>query len=124
MNYVVTYKRDETGWWVASVRGVPGCHTQGRTIEEARRRIREALSLFVEDAEQATLEDRVHLPANLRRAVRAHFGARRKLRKVEGEAATVTSEVVRSLTDDLGLSVRDIGRLLDLSHGRVHQILG
>ena len=37
--YHVTYERDESGWWVASVRGLRGCHTQGRTVDEARRRI-------------------------------------------------------------------------------------
>jgi len=38
--YRVTYERDESGWWVASVHGVRGCHTQGRrTVDEARRRI-------------------------------------------------------------------------------------
>ena len=49
-SYRVSYERDELGWWVASVRGVRGCHTQGRTVDEARRRIREALELFVDDA--------------------------------------------------------------------------
>ena len=32
--YRIAYERDESGWWVASVRGVRGCHTQGRTVEE------------------------------------------------------------------------------------------
>ena len=38
--YHVPYERDESGWWVASVREVRGCHTQGRTVDEARRRER------------------------------------------------------------------------------------
>ena len=57
--YRVAYERDESGWWVASVRGVRGCHTQGRTVDEARRRIREALALFVDDARKATIADNV-----------------------------------------------------------------
>jgi predicted RNase H-like HicB family nuclease len=48
-SYRVAYERDESGWWVATVRDVRGCHTQGRTVDEARRRIREALGLFVDD---------------------------------------------------------------------------
>ena len=55
--YNVTYLRDESKWWVASVREVPGCHSQGQTIDEARRRVREALELFVDDAKSATLVD-------------------------------------------------------------------
>lgn len=46
--YHIAYERDESGWWVASVRGVRGCHTQGRTVDEARRGIVEALELFAD----------------------------------------------------------------------------
>ena len=53
-SYRVAYERDESGWWVATVRGVRGCHTQGRTVDEARRRIREALELFVANARRAS----------------------------------------------------------------------
>ena len=31
--YTVTYERDEDGWWVAHIRGVKGCHTQGKNIQ-------------------------------------------------------------------------------------------
>jgi predicted RNase H-like HicB family nuclease len=40
-----------------------GCHTYGRTIDQARDRIREALGLFVSNAETATIEDDVRMPA-------------------------------------------------------------
>jgi predicted RNase H-like HicB family nuclease len=55
--YHVKYTRDESGWWQASVHGVAGCHTQGKTLAEAKLRIREALMLFVDDAETAQLID-------------------------------------------------------------------
>src|SRR6266516_2402542 len=61
--YHVVYERDESGWWVASVREVRGCHTQGRTVDEARRRVRKALELFIDDARSAKLVDNVKLPA-------------------------------------------------------------
>ena len=57
----VAYEGDESGWRVAPVRGVRGCHTQGRTVDEARRRIREALELFVDDARKAIIVDAVKL---------------------------------------------------------------
>src|SRR6476619_4645318 len=56
--YHVAYERDASGWWVASVRELRGCHTQGRTVDEARRRIREALDLFVDDARRAPIRGR------------------------------------------------------------------
>jgi predicted RNase H-like HicB family nuclease len=70
-NYRVVYQRDESGWWVATVRGVRGCHTQGRTVDEARRRIVEAMELFVYDARCAKIVDEVKLPAGAAQAIRA-----------------------------------------------------
>jgi predicted RNase H-like HicB family nuclease len=55
--YSITYLWDESKWWVASVREVPGCHSQGRTIDQARQRVREALELFIDDAKSAALVD-------------------------------------------------------------------
>lgn len=55
-NYVVTYERDEDGWWIAHVRGVAGVNSDGKTVAEARRRVREALSLAIGDTEAAAAE--------------------------------------------------------------------
>ncbi len=68
--YHVTYEREKSGWWVASVREVRGCHTQGRTVDEARRRIRRAMELFVDHARSATLIDNVKLTATISKAIR------------------------------------------------------
>ena len=65
--YVVRYGRDPTGVWIASVSKVRGCHTHGRTLDQARERIREALGLFVDDADRAKLVDQVQLPPSARR---------------------------------------------------------
>lgn len=57
--YKVVFERDESGAWIARIPAVRGCHTYGRTLGEARRRIREALRLFVRDARRARLIDEV-----------------------------------------------------------------
>jgi predicted RNase H-like HicB family nuclease len=62
--FTVIYERDEAGWWVVEVPDVPGCHTQGRTIEQARERILDALSLFVDDADQVLLREEARLPGS------------------------------------------------------------
>lgn len=59
MAYTMRCERDESGWWVVEVPEVQGCHTQARSLAEARRRIRDALSLFVDDAETAELVEDV-----------------------------------------------------------------
>lgn len=55
-SYQVTFERDDTGRWVVEVPSVPGCFTQGRTIEQARERIREALGLFIGERAAASAE--------------------------------------------------------------------
>jgi predicted RNase H-like HicB family nuclease len=60
--YTVIYERDEEGWWVAEVPEVPGCHTQGRTIEQARERILDALSLYVDETTHTLLHEEVRVP--------------------------------------------------------------
>jgi predicted RNase H-like HicB family nuclease len=41
----VVIERDEKGYYVASVRQIPGCHTQARSLDEVTLRIREAIEL-------------------------------------------------------------------------------
>ena len=122
-SYRVTYERDQAGWWVASVRGVRGCHTQGRTVDEARRRIREALKLFADDARTAEIVDEVKLPTAATRAIRAYATSRNRADEEDRRAALAARRAVRVLrTGTLKMSARDAARLLGLSHQRVHQL--
>jgi predicted RNase H-like HicB family nuclease len=95
--YHVAYVRDESGWWVASVREVRGCHTQGRTVDEARRRIREALALSVSNARSAKLVDDVKLPATAAKAVRAYATLRKRADQEDRRAALAARRAVRLL---------------------------
>jgi predicted RNase H-like HicB family nuclease len=122
--YTVIYERDENGLWVAQVKGVAGCHTQGRTIAQARERIREALGLFDEDAEKAVLEDDVRLPGDVRRLITAQRSARSKQKAVEEELRELNVKAARTLTADVGLSLRDAGELLGASQEAVRQWVG
>ncbi len=121
--YTVRYERDETGWWVATVKGVRGCHTQGRTIDQARRRIREALALFVDDSEDAELIDDIALPASAQTLLNRVRATRKRAEKEAAKLQDSAAEAAQVLTEDVGVSVRDAGELLGLSHQRVHQLL-
>lgn len=121
--YTVRYERDDTGWWVATVKEVKGCHTQGRTIEQARKRIREALSLFVNDSDDAQFIDDIALPANARILLKRVLATRKRAEKEAAKLQNSTAEAAKVLTMEVGVSVRDAGELLGLSHQRVHQLL-
>lgn len=122
--YSVVYERDEGGWWIARVRDVPGVHSNGRTIEEARRRVREALSLAVDDADDADFDEDVKIPAALRKLVSSQKAARARAASEQARAIALEREAAQRLTTDLRLSRRDIGELLGLSHQSVQKLVG
>ena len=119
----VIYERDESGWWVASVRELVGCHTQGRTVDEARRRVREAMALFVAHARSAELVDNVKLPATAAKAIRTYVTLRKRADQQDRRASLAARRAVRLLRGGkLKMSARDAARLLGVSHQRVHQL--
>jgi predicted RNase H-like HicB family nuclease len=122
-SYHVAYDRDESGWWVASVRELRGCHTQGRTVDEARRRVVEAMELFIDDARSTKIVHDVKLPVAAKRAIRAYVTLRKKAQQEDRRAALAARRAVRALRGGrLRLSARDAARVLGLSHQRVHQL--
>lgn len=48
MKFIVTLSEDEDGFIVSSCPALPGCHSQGRTTEEAVSNIKEAIEAYVE----------------------------------------------------------------------------
>jgi len=54
---------DETGGYVAFVPALPGCHTQGDTLEELIKHVKEAIELYLEtltkDERKELLQQRV-----------------------------------------------------------------
>ncbi len=121
--YTVKYARDEEGWWVASVRGIVGCHTQGRTIEQSRKRIREALELFIDDVDKVKLVDEIVLPAHAKTLINNVQANRKRAQEEADKLQKTAAEAARVLTQDVGVSIRDAGEILGLSHQRVHQLL-
>ncbi len=48
MNFTVLIEQDEDGIYVAKVPDIQGCHTQGKTIQQAMERIKEAIQVCLE----------------------------------------------------------------------------
>lgn len=47
-SYSVFYEADSKGGYVAFVPALPGCHSQGETLDEAEKNIKEAVEIFLE----------------------------------------------------------------------------
>jgi predicted RNase H-like HicB family nuclease len=71
-SYSVFYEQAPEGGYVAFVPLLPGCHTQGETLEEAERNVREAIALYLESLvahgeaipeERRSFQGRVPIPS-------------------------------------------------------------
>ena len=55
--FTVVIERDEEGLYVATVPGLPGCHTQAKNLDTLMKRAREVIALCLErDREIGPLE--------------------------------------------------------------------
>ena len=46
--YTIVIEKDEDDNYVGSVPGLPGCHTQGESIDQLLERMQEAIALWLE----------------------------------------------------------------------------
>ena len=120
--YTVVFEQDEEAAWIAWVPSIRGCHTYGLTLQSARERIREALSLWVDDAETAELNEQIRLPAPIRQTIRSATSARANADRASRVARDKLDRAVRELVR-AGYSYRDIASLLGLSHQRIGQLV-
>ena len=120
--YTVIYDRDQSGAWIAQVRGVREAHSYGRTIDQARERVREALSLWRTDAVNAEFLDEIHLPAEANGVIAAFERAKARSEREQRRAQESAGIAARELTGRWRLSLRDAGELLGVSRQRVQQI--
>ncbi len=52
VDFPVFFERDEAGGYVVVCPAIPGCYSQGETIEEAEQNIREAILMCLEELEE------------------------------------------------------------------------
>ncbi len=48
MQHFTAIFEESDGWWIGYVEELPGANTQGRTLEEARENLKEAIQLVIE----------------------------------------------------------------------------
>lgn len=55
LNYNVIFEEQVNGGYAVWVPDLPGCASQGETLDEAKRNIEEAITLYLEDAPKDTI---------------------------------------------------------------------
>ena len=55
--YTVVIEKDEEGWYVSEVVGLPGCHTQAKTMDELLKRTKEAIKAYLQSEEDTEISE-------------------------------------------------------------------
>ena len=56
-SYTVLIERDEAGWLVSEVVGLPGCHTQAKSMKEFLLRTKEAIEGYLKADSQPSMTE-------------------------------------------------------------------
>lgn len=111
------------GWWALDVDGVPGAHTQVRRIDQADAMARDAIAGILgvaEDSFEVVVSPVV--PEAIRAMLDEATHARSQASRAQDAAARLTLEAAQRLVAE-GLTVRDAGVLLGVSHQRIAQLV-
>ena len=115
--------RKDGRWWVVQCDQYPGAISQVARLDQAQEHQREAIG-FVAGLPQETIA--VTVRAVLDPAITLELEEADRLRKEAESAAELSAERRRHAAmamKEAGLTVRDIGTVLHVSHQRAHQLL-
>ena len=55
--YTVVVEKDEEGWLVSEVVGLPGCHTQAKSMDQLLERTKEAIKAYLGTSEKPEISE-------------------------------------------------------------------
>lgn len=121
--FTVTAERGRGPWWVTECAEV-GAVSQVRRIDQAADDIREAIAYLSGLPEDSfDIEVTPVLPDAFWEALRAAQGQRDVAAAANRAAAELNQRAARVLRDE-GLTLRDVGHLMGVSHQRAAQLAG
>ena len=119
--YTVTAQRSGR-WWALQCVEVPGALSQVARLDQAGQ-IAEAIA-FVAEVDEASVQ--IDLRPILPESVGEHLEAAARLRDEADGARSAAASQVRQAAGELaeaGLTMRDIGTVLNVSYQRAHQLV-
>ena len=123
MIYTVVARRSDDGWWALSCPQVRGAHSQVRRLDRAVEMARDAIAGVLDvPPSKVEIELDVRLPRELKSVVDSIERSAALARDATLRAAEAQRAAARALIDE-GLTLRDAGIVLGLSHQRVGQLV-
>ena len=121
--YTVTTERSGN-WWAFSVPEIPGAHGQAKRLEQVRDEARDVISMMLDaEPDSFDLALSVRLDPRIEHALDEAKAARQELDGYQRAAQEKLRLAAEQIKEVGGLSIRDIGSLLDVSFQRISQIL-
>ncbi len=122
--YVVTTER-AGNWWAFSIPEIPGAHGQAKRLDLVKNEARDVVELMLNASPQSfDLELAIKLDARMEHILDEARTARAQFESSQRVAQEKLRTAAEQFKDVAGLSVRDIGSLLNVSFQRISQILG
>lgn len=127
MNSEQTYRVEAVrsgDWWAITVPELTGVFSQAKRLDQVESRAREAIAMMLDIDEIVVghLEIHVTPPGTTKELLETLKTTVTAAAEAETKAAQVRQEAALALRAE-GLPLRDVGRLLGVSHQRVHQLL-
>ncbi len=121
--YTVTAERSANGkWWVLQAVEAPGAISQVSRLDQAEE-MREAIA-FVTGEPEASVEITLlpTLPNRVAERLAELHQLREQAHDVTTRAAAESRDIARELVSE-GLTLRDVGTVLEVSYQRAHQLV-
>lgn len=118
-----TARAERSGsWWAISVPEVKGAYSQARRLDQVEEKARDAIAGVLDVPMRSfVVEVDVQMPASVQKAVR-HAIEQRRAAEEAGRSASDALRLAAGLLVARGLTVRDAGSVLHVSHQRVGQV--
>jgi hypothetical protein len=118
-SYRATVTRDGR-FWLIRVDGVGS--TQARHLRELDTMAKDLIAVMTGDPEEVLVEYDIRLPVEVEVHLRRSEELRAAAAKAQAEAAAEVRSAARQLHEQ-GVALRDVGKVLGVSHQRAHQLV-
>jgi len=110
-------------WWAIQISELDGVFSQARRLEQVEDMARDAIAATLDvDPDSFAVTVVPELPAKVQ-AILDELRASRAAAELASEAASMKAREAARILHEEGMPLRDVGRVLGVSHQRAHQLV-